>query len=45
MPRDYKVYLEDILEAIHKIRSCTEGYSYETFVEDFQDHRRGGQKP
>ena len=34
MPRDYKVYLEDILEAIQKIRSYTEGYSYETFVED-----------
>jgi uncharacterized protein with HEPN domain len=33
MPRDYKVYLEDILEASRKIRSYTEGLSYEAFRE------------
>jgi uncharacterized protein with HEPN domain len=31
MHRDYKVYLEDILEAGRKIRSYTEHLSYETF--------------
>ena len=34
MPRDYKVYLEDILEAIRKIRRYTERLSLETFAED-----------
>jgi uncharacterized protein with HEPN domain len=33
MPRDFKVYLEDILEAARKIRSYTDGLSYETFRE------------
>lgn len=33
MPRDFKVYLEDILEAVRKIRSYTDGLSYETFCE------------
>lgn len=33
MPRDYNVYLEDILDAARKIRSYTEGLSYETFHE------------
>jgi uncharacterized protein with HEPN domain len=33
MPRDYKVYLEDILEAARKIRSYTDGLSYEAFCE------------
>jgi uncharacterized protein with HEPN domain len=31
MPRDSKVYLEDILEAARKIRSYTDGLSYESF--------------
>jgi len=34
MPRDYKVYLEDIAEAIRKIRFFTTGLSLETFYSD-----------
>jgi len=34
MPRDSKVYLEDILEAIGKIRLYTAGLSFEDFCED-----------
>ena len=34
MSRDYKVYLEDILEAIHKIRAYTAGLSLPTFTAD-----------
>lgn len=34
MPRDYKVFLEDILEAIRKIREYTEGLSLEAFTAD-----------
>lgn len=34
MPRDSKVYLEDILEAIGKIRLYTAGISFEDFCED-----------
>ena len=34
MPRDYKVYLEDIIEAVRKIRSYTEGLSREEFLAD-----------
>ena len=34
MPRDYKVYLEDILEAIHKIHAFTAGCSQKTLVLD-----------
>jgi uncharacterized protein with HEPN domain len=34
MPRDYKVYLEDILEAIRKIQTFTSGYSRETLAQD-----------
>ena len=34
MSRDYKVYLEDILEAVTKIGRYTEGMSFETFSED-----------
>lgn len=33
MPRDYRVYLEDILEASGKIYSYTAGLSYEGFRE------------
>jgi len=34
MPRDYKVCIEDILEAIHKIRSYTLGFTLEGFKLD-----------
>ncbi len=34
MPRDYKVYLEDILEAIGKVREYTSGMSQATFFDD-----------
>jgi len=34
MPRDYKVYLEDIVEAIGKIRSYTASLSLQTFSSD-----------
>lgn len=34
MPRDSRVYLEDILEASQKIRLYTEGFSFESFRED-----------
>lgn len=34
MSRDYKVYLEDILEAIGKIRSYTAGMSADSFAAD-----------
>ncbi|MCR4418705.1 MAG: DUF86 domain-containing protein [Clostridia bacterium] len=31
MPRDFRVYLEDILEAIRRIRRYTDGYSFDDF--------------
>jgi uncharacterized protein with HEPN domain len=34
MPRDYKVFLEDILEAIQKVRDYTDGLSLEAFTAD-----------
>jgi uncharacterized protein with HEPN domain len=34
MSRDYKVYLEDILDAIHKIRVYTGDISFSTFTAD-----------
>jgi uncharacterized protein with HEPN domain len=34
MPRDYKLYLEDILEAIAKIQQYTEGLSPEMLSRD-----------
>ena len=34
MPRDSKVYLEDILEAIRRVRTYTEGYSRDKFQAD-----------
>jgi len=34
MPRDYKVFLEDILEAIRKIREYTDGLSLKAFTAD-----------
>ncbi len=34
MPRDYKIYLNDLLEAIDKIEAYTCGITYEQFVDD-----------
>ena len=34
MPRDFKVYLEDILESVQKIESYTKGFSKEAFQAD-----------
>jgi uncharacterized protein with HEPN domain len=34
MPRDYKVFLEDILEAIRKVRDYTDGLSLQAFTAD-----------
>lgn len=34
MPREYKAYLEDILEAIRKIEKYTENISMEDFAKD-----------
>lgn len=34
MPRDFKVYLEDILEAARKIHLYTAGLSFEAFCDD-----------
>jgi uncharacterized protein with HEPN domain len=34
MKRDYKLYLDDMLEAISKIERYTEGLSYEQFRKD-----------
>jgi uncharacterized protein with HEPN domain len=36
MPRDYKVYLEDIVEATRKIRSYTTSLSLQTFSSDMR---------
>jgi uncharacterized protein with HEPN domain len=34
MPRDFKLYIDDILEAINRIRSYTERQDQEAFTED-----------
>jgi uncharacterized protein with HEPN domain len=34
MPRDFKVYLDDILVAIAKIRRYTAGFSKDAFASD-----------
>jgi len=34
MPRDFRVYLEDILSAIQKIKSYTSGLSLQDFLQD-----------
>lgn len=34
MPRDYKVFLEDVLEAVRKIREYTDGLSLQAFTAD-----------
>ncbi len=34
MPRDYRVFLEDVLEAIGKIRVYTQGLSLQAFTAD-----------
>jgi uncharacterized protein with HEPN domain len=38
MSRDYKLYLQDILEAVEKIESYLDGISFEQFTQD--DMRR-----
>jgi uncharacterized protein with HEPN domain len=34
MPRDYKVYLQDILDAIEHVQRYTEGYTLQTLTAD-----------
>ena len=34
MPRDYEIYLEDIRDAIDKIKRYTDGLSLEAFEKD-----------
>ncbi|GCC10500.1 hypothetical protein IPdc08_00530 [archaeon] len=34
MPRKYKAYLKDILEAIRKIEKYTKNINFEDFIED-----------
>jgi uncharacterized protein with HEPN domain len=34
MPRDYRLYLDDILEAIEKIREYTDNFDYSAFEKD-----------
>jgi uncharacterized protein with HEPN domain len=34
MPRDFRLYLDDILESCQKIRRFTEGLSFEEFARD-----------
>jgi len=34
MPRDYGVYLEDIIEAVERAQEYTAGYSFEDFSSD-----------
>ena len=36
MPRDYRVYLDDILEAASRIQSYTSGLSYAQFSSDLK---------
>lgn len=54
MPRDYRLYLEDILEAISSVEHYTNGIDVVAFSADtmrcvlmqwcaISDHRRGGQ--
>lgn len=40
MSRDYKVYLEDVLEAIRKIREFTAGLTLDTFSRDAKPSMR-----
>jgi uncharacterized protein with HEPN domain len=34
MPRDFRLYVDDMLEAVKQIRSYVEGYNRETFASD-----------
>jgi uncharacterized protein with HEPN domain len=34
MPKDYRIYLDDIIEAIEKIQNYVEGMSFEIFYSD-----------
>ena len=38
MPRDYKVYLEDILEAAGRVLKFTSGLAFSDFVRDLKTH-------
>lgn len=35
MPREYNLYLRDILEAIKRIEQYTQGMDYEAFMESY----------
>jgi len=35
MPRNFKLFLDDIIEAIHKIEDFVIDDSYDTFIEDY----------
>jgi hypothetical protein len=39
MPRDSRVYLEDVLDAAAKIRSYVAGFDFESFGEDGKTRR------
>ena len=50
MPRDYRIYIHDILEACNRIQSYSEGFSEKQFYKDNKTidavvrnlgHRRG----
>ena len=34
MKRDYRLFLEDIVQRIERIESYIEGFSFESFVQD-----------
>jgi uncharacterized protein with HEPN domain len=38
MPRDYKVYLDDILQAIAEVRECTRGLCQAKFEPRLEGH-------
>jgi len=36
MSRDYRLYLDDMIEAIRRIKEFTNGMDFETFMEDIK---------
>lgn len=36
MPKDFRVYIDDILECVHKIKIFTSGMSYNAFLDDIK---------
>jgi uncharacterized protein with HEPN domain len=44
MPRDYKAYLKDILEAIRKIENYTKDIAFDDFVNGILSEIRGASK-